>query len=76
MAKLATVSPGNTATCAKLEPRNEEYICLKECTLLSASHKAKTDSLHVITDLRSIVVLLAVLFHGGGNGCTEILAGS
>lgn len=76
MVKLGTVSPENTATCVRLAPRNEEYVCLKECTRLSAYHKAQTNSLCVITDLLSIVVPLAALFHGRGNGCTEILAGS
>lgn len=76
MVKLGTVLPENTATCAKLAPRNEEYICLKECTRVSAYHTAQTDSVRVITDLLSIVVPLAALFHGRGNGCTEILGGS
>lgn len=64
-----------TAMYAKLDPRNSEYVCLKECTFLNAHRKAKTSPFCVLTDLHSTVVLIAALFHGRGNGCTEMLEG-
>lgn len=66
-----------TAMHAKLDPRNSEYVCLKECTFLNAHHKAKKNNAFcVLTDLLSTVVLIAALFHGRGNGCTEMLEGT
>lgn len=57
-------------------PGNWEHICLKKFTFLNAGHTAKANPLCVLTDLLFTVVLSVALFHGRGNGCTEMLEGS
>ena len=43
---------------------------------MNVNHMGKTNPLFMLTHLFLTGVLLVALFHGRGNGCTEITEGS
>lgn len=75
MVKLASFTRTHSYP-GQADPGKWEHICLKKFTFLNAGHRAKTNPLCVLTDLLFTVVLSVALFHGRGNGCTEMLEGS